>query len=86
MYKVPSNSVIISVSVDLEWFRKDVCSKQIKMKEYVKIPHTAIFNDPTGCRKILFVLDFIEKEYNKHFEFIMICQTLQWNKTYHIKG
>ena len=56
------------------------------MKEYVKIPHTAIFNDPTGCRKILFVLDLIEKEYNKHFEFIMICQTLQWNKTYHIKG
>lgn len=56
------------------------------MKEYVKIPHTAIFTDPTGCRKIPFVLDLIEKEYIKHFEFIIICQTLQWNKADHIKG
>ena len=32
------------------------------------------------------VLDSIEKEYKKHFHYIIIiCPTLQWNKTYHSK-
>ena len=35
----------------------------------------------------LFVLDLIEKEYRKHFDYIIIiCSTLRWNKTYHAKG
>ena len=33
------------------------------------------------------VLDLIGKEYNKHFDYIIIiCPTLRWNKTYHAKG
>ena len=31
-------------------------------------------------------MDLIEKEYNKHFGYIIIvCPTLRWNKTYHAK-
>ena len=50
-------------------------------------PHTTIFTDPTSCGKTHFVLDLIEKEYNKHFDFIIInCPTLQWNNTYHSRA
>ena len=55
-----------------------------KMTYYIKEPHTTIFTGPTGCGKTHLVLDLIEKEYNKHFDYIIIiCPTLQWNKTYH---
>ena len=54
------------------------------MIDYIKEPHTTIFTGPTGCRKTHLVLDLIEKEYNKHFDYIIIiCPTLRWNKTYH---
>ena len=54
------------------------------MTDYVKEPHTTIFTGPTGCEKTLLVLNLIEKEYNKHFDYIIIiCPTLRWNKTYY---
>ena len=54
------------------------------MTAYVKDPHTTIFTGPTGCGKTHLVLDLIEKECNKHFDYIIIiCPTLRWNKTYH---
>ena len=57
------------------------------MKEYIKEPHTTIFTGPTSCGKTHLVLDLIEKEYIKHFDYtIIICPTLWWNKTYHSKG
>ena len=51
---------------------------------YIKEPHTSKFIGPTGCEKTHFVLELIEKEYNKHFDYIIIiCPTLQGNnKTY----
>ena len=53
------------------------------MKDYIKKPHTAIFTRPTGCGKTHLVLDLIEEEYNKHFDYIIIIwPTLPWNKTY----
>ena len=57
---------------------------QIKrMTGYIKEPHTVIFTGPMGCGKTHIVLDLIEKEYNKHFDrIIIICPTLRWNKTY----
>ena len=56
------------------------------MADYVKEPHTTIFIGPLSCGKAHLVLDLIEKEHNKHFHFIIIiCPTLQWNKTYHSK-
>ena len=54
---------------------------------YVKKPHTAIFIGQTGCGKTHLVLELIEQEYKKHFDYIIIiCPTL-WenNKTYHAK-
>ena len=56
------------------------------MIEYIKKPHTAIFIGQTGCGKIHLVLELIEKEYNKHFDYIIIiCPTLRENETYHAK-
>ena len=56
------------------------------MTNYIKKPHTTIFIGPTGCGKTRLVLDLVEKEYNKHFDnIIIICPTISWNKTYHSK-
>ena len=53
------------------------------MTDDIKEPHTTIFTGQRGCGKTHLVLDLIEKEYNKHFDYvIIICPTLQWNKTY----
>ena len=42
---------------------------------------------PTGCEKSRLVLHLIEKEYNKHFDYIiMIWAMLWWIKTSHTKG
>ena len=39
-----------------------------------------------GCRKTRLALDLIEKEYKKHFDYIIIiCPTLRVNKTYHAR-
>ena len=60
---------------------------QIKLTDYIKKPRTAIFIGQTGCGKTHLVLGLIEKEYNKHFDFIIIiCPTLRENnKIYHAK-
>ena len=56
------------------------------MTGYIKEPHTSIFIGQMGCRKTHFVLDLIEKEYNKHFGYIIIiCPTLRENKMYHVR-
>ena len=57
------------------------------MTGYIKEPHTSIFIGQTGCGKTHLVLELIEKEYNKRFDYIVIiCPTLpEDNKTYHAK-
>ena len=56
------------------------------MTGYVKEPYTAIFTDQTGCGKTHLVLDLIEKEYNKCFDYIAISYpTLRENSTYYAK-
>ena len=56
------------------------------MTDYAKDQHTTIFTGPTGCGKTHHVLDLIEKENNKHFDYIIfICPTIRWNKTYHVR-
>ena len=50
------------------------------MIAYIKEPHSGIFISQTGCGKTHPVLELIEKEYNKHFDFIVIiCPTLREN-------
>ena len=56
------------------------------MTNYIKKPHTVIFTGQTGSRKTHLVLELIEKEYNKHFDYIIIiCPTLRDNVTYHAR-
>ena len=58
-------------------------SNKKSMAEYIKKRHTVILTGQTGCRKSQLVLDFIEKGYNKHFDYIIIiCPTLRDNATY----
>ena len=53
---------------------------------HIKEPHTSTFIGQIGCGKTHLVLELIEKEYNKHFDYIVIiCPTLQENSTYHAK-
>ena len=57
------------------------------MTTYIKDPHTTIITSLTGCGKAHFVLDLIEEEYKKHFDYIIItCPTLRWNKTCHVRN
>ena len=58
-----------------------------KITGNIKKLHTNIFIDQTGCGKIHLVLELIEKEYNNHFDYIVIiCPTLpENNKAYHSK-
>ena len=56
------------------------------MTGYIKESHAAIFTGQTGSGKTHLVLELIEKEYNKHFDYIIIiCPTLWENSTYHTK-
>ena len=37
----------------------------------------------TNCGKTFYLLNFLEKHYIKHFDYIiLICPTFSWNKTY----
>ena len=56
------------------------------MAEYIKKPHTVIFIGQIRCGKTHLVLDLIEKEYKKFFDYsIIIKPTLRENETYHAK-
>ena len=45
-----------------------------------------MFIGQAGCGKTHLVLELIEKEYKKHFDYIVIiCPTLRENSTYHAK-
>ena len=61
-------------------------SNKKRMTDCIKEAHTTIFTGQTGCGKTHLVLDLIEKEYKKHFDYIIIiCPTLRVNKTYNAR-
>ena len=50
---------------------------------YVETPFNMMIVGMTGCGKTYYLLEMIEKEYFRHFEYIfLICPTYNWNKTY----
>ena len=57
------------------------------MTGYIKKLHTSIFIGQTGCSKTDLVLELIEKEYKKYFDYVVIiCLTLREdNKIYYAK-
>ena len=56
------------------------------MTGYIKNIRKTIFIGQTGCGKTHLVLELIEKEYNKHFDyFVVIFPTLQENDNHHAK-
>ena len=56
------------------------------MTDFIKKPHTSMFIGQAGCGKTHLVLELIEKEYKKHFDYIVIIYpTLRENSTYHAK-
>ena len=53
------------------------------MTGYIKEPHTSILISQTNCGKTHLILDLIENQYNKHFDYIIItCPMLRDNATY----
>ena len=59
----------------------------IRIKIFIKEPHTALFIAPTGGGKTHLALSLLENEYSNHSDFIvMICPTLRYNSTYKSRG
>ena len=59
----------------------------IRIKIFMKEPHTALFIAPTGVGKTHLALSLLENEYRNHFDFIVIiCPTLRYNSTYRSRG
>ena len=59
----------------------------IRIKMFMKEPHTALFIAPTGVGKTHLALSLLENEYRNHFDFIVIiCPTLRYNSTYKKRG
>ena len=55
----------------------------IRIKMFMKEPHTALFVAPTGVGKAHLALSLLESEYRNHFNFIVvICPTLRCNSAY----
>ena len=44
-------------------------------------PFNMIITGMTGCGKTYYLLNLIER-YKNHFDYIIICPTFSWNKTY----
>ena len=56
------------------------------MTKYIKEPNAEIFTGQTGRGKTHLVLELIENQYYKHFDYIVIiCPTLRENSSYHAK-
>ena len=61
--------------------------QSIRLKMFMKEPHTALFVAPTGVGKTHLALDLIESEYRHQFDFIVIIfPTLEHNETYKSRG
>ena len=59
----------------------------IRIKMFMKEPHTALFVAPAGVGKTHLALSLLETEYRNHFEFsVIICPTLRYNSTYKSRG
>ena len=59
----------------------------IRIKMFMKEPHTALFVAPMGVGKTHLALSLLENEYRDHFNFIVIiCPTLEHNETYKSRG
>ena len=55
----------------------------IRLKMFMKEPHTALFVALTGLGKTHLALNLLESEYRNCFDFIIIiCPTLAYNETY----
>ena len=59
----------------------------LRLKMFMKEPHTALFVAPTGVGKTHLALNLLENEYRNHFDFIVIiCPTLAHKETYKSRG
>ena len=75
-----------------DWPGKSLGPTKVSMKSehkkemtgYIKKPHTTRFTGQTNCGKTHLVLELIEKEHNKYFDYVVIIiPTLRENFAYH---
>ena len=61
--------------------------QSIRLKMFMKEPHTVLFVAPTGVGKTHLALNLLESEYKNHFDFtVIICPTLEHNEMYKSRG
>ena len=63
------------ISKEAKENKKNITRKKIK-------PFNMIIVGMTACGKTRYLLDFLEREYMRCFEYILICPTFEWNATY----
>ena len=86
MEDVPIWEHILAISLDHNIINGQNQHETKEMTGYIKKPHTKMFIGQTGCGKNHLVSELIEKEYKKHFDYIIvICSTLREDETYHAK-
>ena len=83
---VVCKNILFFLNLDKNYLWTKPASNKKRMTGYIKKPHTSIFIGQTSCEKTHLVLELIEKEYNKHFDYIVIiCPTLRENDTHNSK-
>ena len=59
----------------------------IRLKMFMKEPHTALFVAPTGVGRTHSALNLLKNEYRNHFDFtVIICPTRAHNEAYISRG
>ena len=78
-----SKSGLYSLILRSNYQRQDRSSNKKNDRLYQRTTYNHI-HQPPGCGKTYLVLGLIEKEYNKHFDYIIIIRLTLWrNKIYH---
>ena len=86
IFVVVCKNILFFLNLDKNYLWTKPASNKKRMTGYIKKPHTSIFIGQTGCGKTHLVLGLIGKQYNNHFDYIVIiCPTLRENDTYHAK-
>ena len=84
---VVCKNILFFLNLDKNYLWTKPASNKKRMTGYIKKPHTSIFIGQTSCEKTHLVLELIEKEYNKHFDYmVIICPTLRENDTCNSKA
>ena len=87
IFVVVCKNILYCLNLGKNYLWTKQASNKERIARHIKKSHTSIFIGQTSCGKTHLVLELIEKECNKYFDYIVIiCSTLgENNKAYHAK-